>query len=149
MKLHIRDIVSYQGRDWTVEGIVTYKVGGRTLPLARLVDGSEVAWLEPLLDDMDDRVLWFTEVDDLDTAAPPPPTISYRGKSYVPRFSGTATVAVDGRAAGRSNGSCELWRYRAAGDVFLQVERWPDRVVRLAGESIHKGMVDVLPGTTS
>ncbi len=145
MKLQLRDIVSYQGRDFTVEGLVTYKLGARTLPLARVVDGAEECWLEPLLDDLDDRVLWLSEISDLDTATPPAATISYQGKSYVPRFSGTATVAVDGRVAGRSNGSCEIWRYRAAGDVFLQIERWPDRVVVLAGESVHKGMVDVLP----
>ncbi len=147
MKVQLRDIVSYQGRDFIVEAILTYKIGGRSLPLVRLVDGQQVAWMEPLLDDMDDRVLWLTEVSDLDTATPPPATIAYQGKSYVPRLSGAATVAVDGRAPGRSNGNCEVWRYRAAGDVFLQIERWPDRVVALAGESVHKGMIDVLPGS--
>lgn len=146
MKVQVRDIVSHQGRDWVVEGILTYKIAGRTLPLARLVDGQQVAWLEPLLDDMDDRVLWFTETTDLDTATPPAATLAYQGKSYVPRFSGAATVAIEGRVPGRSNGTCELWRYRAAGDVYLQIERWPDRVVTLAGESVHKGMLDVLPG---
>lgn len=147
MKLQVRDIVSHAGRDWVVEGILTYKLGNRTLPLARVADGSAVRFVEPLLDDLDDRVLMMAEVDDLDTATPPPQTISYQGKSYVPRFSGAATVALEGRVPGRTTGACELWRYRAAGDVFLQIERWPDRVVVLAGESIHKGMIDVLPGS--
>ena len=149
MKLQIRDIISHQGRDWTVEGILTYKLGDKSLPLARVVDGADVRWVEPLLDVMDDRVLMLQEVQNLETATLPPPTLSYNGKSYVPRFSGVATVAVEGRAPARSTGSCEVWRYRAAGDEFLQIERWPDRTVVLAGESVHKGMLDVLPGSTA
>lgn len=149
MKLQIKDVVCHQGRDWIVQGVLTYKVGGRSLPLARVVDGPDVRFVEPLLDELDDRVLLLSEITDLDTSTPPPPTIAYGGKSYVPRFSGTATVAVDGRVPGRSSGTCEMWRYRAAGDLFIQIEKWPDRVVVLAGESVHKGMIDVLPGSDS
>ncbi|MDX2020136.1 MAG: DUF4178 domain-containing protein [Deltaproteobacteria bacterium] len=149
MKLQIKDVVCHQGRDWIVQGVLTYKLGGRTLPLARVVDGSDVRFVEPLLDDLDDRVLLLAEVTDLETSTPPAPTLSYGGKTYVPRFSGTATVVVDGRVPERTSGSCEVWRYRAAGDLFLQIEKWPDRVVVLAGESVHKGMIDVLPGSSS
>ena len=147
MKLQIRDIISHQGRDWTVEGILTYKLGDKTLPLARVVDGADVRWVEPLLDVMDDRVLMLEEVQNFDTTTPPPATIAYNGKSFVPRFSGVATVAIEGRVPGRSTGTCEVWRYRAAGDEFLQFERWPDQTLVLAGESVHKGMLDVLPGS--
>ena len=97
--------------------------------------------------DLDDRVLFFAEVKDLDCAAPPPPTIQYQGKSYLPRLSGPAKVDVVGTVPGRTAGPCEVWRYRAAGDEFLQIERWPDKVVILAGPSVHKNMVDVLPGS--
>ena len=149
MKLQIKDVVCHQGRDWIVQGVLTYKIGGRTLPLARVADGADIRFVEPLLDELDDRLLLLAEVTDLDTSTPPPPTIDYGGKSYVLRFSGTATVAVDGAVPGRTSGSCEVWRYRAAGDLFLQLERWPDGVVALAGESVHRGMIDVLPGTSS
>jgi hypothetical protein len=145
MKLRVRDIVSHQGRDWVVEGLLSYKLAGKVYPLARLVDGDDVLYLEPLLDELDDRMLFLGEVRDLDTSTPPPSTIVYRGSSYLPRNSGSATVAVEGRVPGRAAGPCELWRYRAAGDLYLQVEKWPDRVVVLQGESVHKGMVDVLP----
>ena len=64
----------------------------------------------------------------------------------MPRLSGTATVDVEGSVPDRAAGSCELWRYRAAGDVFLQIEKWPDKTVTLAGESVHKDMVAGLPG---
>ena len=145
MKLRLRDIVSYQGKDYVTEGLLTYRLGGKVLRLARVVDGATVRWVEPLADDSDDRLLILDEVTGLDISAPPPSSISYQGKTYLPKLSGQATVEVAGKIPDRLAGSCEVWRYRAAGDVFLQIERWSDRVVTLAGESVHKDMVDVLP----
>lgn len=145
MKLRLRDIFSYQGKDSVVEGILTYRLGGKVLRLARVVDGATVHWVEPLTDDSDDRILLFKEVSGLDLSVPPPSSISYQGKSYLPKLSGPATVEVAGKVSDRTAGACEVWRYRAAGDVFLQIERWGDRTVTLAGESVHKNMVDVLP----
>jgi hypothetical protein len=144
MKLRLRDIVSYEGKDFVVEGLLTYRLGGKTHRLARLVDGDRVRWLEPLVDDLDDRVLLFDEAK-LDVGTPPPSTIVYDGRSYLPRLTGQATVEVAGRVPDRTAGSCEVWRYRAAGDHFIQIERWPDRTVTLVGESVHKDMLEVLP----
>jgi hypothetical protein len=145
MKLRLRDILSYQGKDYVVEGILTYRVGGKVYRLANVVDGDTVHWVEPLMDASDDRILILDEITDLDISTPPPPTISYQGKSYLPKLSGQATVEVAGKITDLLAGTCEIWRYRAAGDVFLQIERWPDRTIILAGESVHKDMVDVLP----
>ncbi|HEY0706975.1 MAG TPA: DUF4178 domain-containing protein [Polyangia bacterium] len=145
MKLRPRDVISYEGRDYIVDGVLVYKLGAQSLPLARAVDGSDVLWVEPLLGESDDRLLLFREVRDVTVGTPPPPTIAYRGNSYVPRLSGTATISVDGAVSDRTAGPCEVWRYRAAGDVFLQVERWPHKVVTLAGESVHRDMIEVLP----
>jgi hypothetical protein len=145
MKLRPQDVISYQGRDFVVEGLLTYKLGTKTYKLARAVDGDEVRWVEPLVDAMDDRMLFFEEVTDLPLGTPPPPTISYRGASYVPRFSGKAVVDVEGSVPDRAAGACDLWRYRAAGDIFVQIEKWPAKTITLAGESVHKDMVQVFP----
>jgi len=145
MKLRLRDILSYQGKDYVVEGLLTYRLGGKVLRLARVVDGNTTRWVEPLADDSDDRLLIFDEMQGLDLSTPPPSTISHHGKSYLPKLSGQATVEVAGKVPERLAGSCEVWRYRAAGDVYLQIERWPDRTITLSGESVHKDMVDVLP----
>ncbi|MES1172592.1 MAG: DUF4178 domain-containing protein [Bacteroidota bacterium] len=147
-KLRPRDVVSYLGRDYVVEGIVTYKLGGKTYPLARAIDGDVVIWIEPLTDDLDDRVLILSAVTDLDISTPPPQSISYRQNAFVPRWSGLATVEIAGQVPGQSPGPREVWRYRAAGDVFLQIEArsaTSDTLV-LHGESVNKGMIDILPG---
>ena len=145
MKLRLRDIVSYQGKDFVVEGLLTYHLAGKIYRLGRLVDGDTVRWLEPITDDMDDRVLLFEEITGLDVGSPPPSTIVYESASYLPRLTGLATVEASGRVPDRAGATCDVWRYRAAGDRFLQIERWPDRTLTLAGESVHKDMIEVLP----
>jgi hypothetical protein len=142
-----KDVLSYLGRDHIVEGLLTYKLGGKTFRLARAVDGATVLWVEPLTDDLDDRLLLLSEVKDLQIGTPPPASISYRNHTFLPRLSGSATVESTGIVPGRSAGAVDIWRYRAAGDLFLQIEAWPAGKVVLFGESVHKGMVDVLPGS--
>jgi Domain of unknown function (DUF4178) len=144
--LRLRDVLSYLGRDYLVEGVVSYKIGGKAHRLGRAVDGDVELWVESLMDDVDDRFLILTQVKDLDISTPPPPSISYRGSVFVPRFSGAATVEIAGLVPGQSGGAREMWRYRAAGDLFLQIEARAGGTVVLYGESVHKGMIDVLPG---
>jgi hypothetical protein len=145
VKLHLKDIVSTGGTDYLVEGLITYRVAGRRLVLARLLDGDRVLWMEPTRDDLDERVLFLQEVRDLDITTPPPPNILYKGRTYLPTFAGSAEVALSGRTPGRTPGTCGIWRYRAAGDTFLQIEMWPDRLIVLAGPSVHQGMLQILP----
>lgn len=141
-----RDILSYLGRDYVVEGVLSYQLPGHSFRLARVVDGDVVLWVEPLTDAADDRLLVLTEVKDLAIAAPPPPSIAYRDSMFVQRFSGHAKLSVAGIVAGRTEPVVDVWRYRAAGDLYLQLEATPNGPVVLYGESVHKGMIDVLPG---
>jgi Domain of unknown function (DUF4178) len=146
MKIQVRDVVSYAGRDYVVEGVITYHLAGRTWQLARAVDGDLALFIEPLREDVDERMLLLREVLDLEMSVPPPESISYRDLTYVRRFSGRAAVEVVGQVPERSSGSVQIWRYRAAGDLFLQIEEGAGRVSMLAGESVHRGMIDILPG---
>lgn len=146
MKLRVKDVISTMGQDFVVEAVLTYKLAGKSHPLARAVDGAQVVWVEPALDDGDDRILILRQVDDLQIGTPPPQSISYKGHTYLPRLSGQAAVEIAGKAPDRTAGTCRLWRYRAAGDAFLQIEDWNGTAVVLAGESVHKGMVEILPG---
>jgi len=145
-KIQTGNVLSYLGRDYVVEGLLTYKVAGKVYRLARAVDGDTVLWVEPLTDELDDRVLLMTEVSDLDIATPPPSTISYRQAAFVPRWSGAATVEAVGNVGDRAAGTRDVWRYRAAGDVFVQIEAASPKPLVLYGESAHKGMIELLPG---
>ena len=145
MKLHLKDVVSYSGTDYLVEGLVTYRVGRRKQVLARLVDGQRVLWMEPLSHDLDERVLFLEEVRDLDMTTPPPANILFKGRTYLRVLAGQAEVTTSGQTPGRVSGTCEVWRYRAAGDTFIQIEAWPDGLVVLAGPSAHQGMLQILP----
>jgi len=49
---------------------------------------------------------------------------------------------------GCPSGKCELWRYRAAGGRFLQIEAWPNKIRMLEGASVHRSMLEIRPATT-
>jgi Domain of unknown function (DUF4178) len=146
MKIHVRDVVSFFGRDYLVEGIVGYHVNGKRFQLARAVDGDAVLWVEPLREDADDRLLVFKEVRDLEMAIPPPASILYGQGTYLQRLAGKATIEVAGSVPDRSAGTVQVWRYHAAGDLVLHIESGPSGTWTAAGESVHRGMIDILPG---
>jgi hypothetical protein len=143
MKLRLGDKVGYQGIDYRVDDILAYAVAECSLRLARLVAAGAVRFLECPTIDIDDRVLVLAEIEGIDITTPPPATIYHRGESYLLKLSGAAKVT----AAGGDRQTCALWRYRAAGDRFLQIEQWPDRVRMLAGASVHKDMLEMRPAT--
>ncbi len=147
MNLSLHDIIGYQGIDHEVAGIVDYALADRVLRLVRMTGPGHTRFLEPPTSDTADRALVLSEIDNLDITTPPPATIYHRGESYLLRVSGAATVGVAGTVPKRKSGTCTLWRYRAAGGQFLQIEEWPDGVRMLAGASVHKGMLEVRPAT--
>jgi hypothetical protein len=146
MKIQVRDVVSFFGRDYLVEGVVSYLVNGKRMQLARAVDGDAVLWVEPLRNDIDDRLLVFKEVRDLEMAIPPPASIFYNNATYLQRLTGKATVEVTGSVPERTAGTSQLWRYAAAGDLALHIESGSTGTWMAAGESVHRGMIDILPG---
>ena len=146
MKIHVKDVVSFFGRDYLVEGVIGYQVNGKKFQLARAVDGDAVLWVEPLRDDADDRLMVFKEVRDLEMAIPPPDSIYYSQVTYLQRLAGKATVEVSGAVPDHSSGATQVWRYHAAGDMALHIESGPVGTWTAAGESVHRGMIDILPG---
>jgi hypothetical protein len=146
MKIQVNDAVSFAGRDYIVEGVVSYDSGGDSWQLARAVDGGTVLWVEPPHVDTEDRLLVLREIRDLEMSVPPPSAIAYHDLTYVQRLATRVTLSVEGRVPERAAGSVMLWRYRAAGDLYLQLEEGGGRVSMLAGESVHRGLIEVLPG---
>src|SRR5678816_3369098 len=45
MRINPKDVISFAGRDYIVEGTATYHLGGKTCVLARAVDGEVVFWI--------------------------------------------------------------------------------------------------------
>ena len=147
MKLHKHDRIGYQGTDYQVEGILSYALTDRVLFLARMVGPGQVRYLEPATSDDEDRVLVLAEIENLDITTPPPDTIYYRRESYLLKVSGAAEVREADGGAGAAAGTCTLWRYHAAGDQFLQIEQWPEKVRMFAGASVHRDMLEIRPAT--
>jgi hypothetical protein len=145
VKLSPGDIVAYQAVDHRVEGLLDYTLPGRTLRLASLVADGRRRFVEPVV--VAERLLLLSEIEPLDIDSPPPATIYHRGESYLLKLSGQATVSITGQVTGRRPGTCRLWRFRAAGGQYLQIEGWTDAIHMLGGTSIHKGMLEVRPAT--
>jgi hypothetical protein len=145
VKPRLHDTIDYQGGSYRVEGILDYGLDGRVLRLGRLHAGNVIRYLEVPGGDLIDRVLLLAEIPALDLTTPPPATIYHGGESFLLQLSGTAEVVVTGEVPGRTSGRCTLWRYRAAGGRFLQVEAWPDTVRMLEGTSVHQSMIDIRP----
>jgi hypothetical protein len=147
VKLHPDDIIDYQGIAYRVEGILDYRLNDRVLRLACLAAEGQIRFLEPEAD-LSSRVLVLAEIANLDITTPPPSTIYHQGESYLLKIAGPATVVVTGQIQGRRTGPCALWRYKAAGGHFLQIEQWSDKVRMLAGTSVHEDMLEVRPART-
>jgi hypothetical protein len=145
MKLAPGDIVAYEAVDHRIEGLLDYALPNRTLRLASLVADGRRRFVEPVV--IADRVLVLSEIQPLDIDSPPPATIYYRSESYLLKLSGLATVSIVGQVTGRKPGTCQLWRFAAAGGQFLQIEAWEDGLRMLAGTSVHQGMLEVRPAT--
>jgi Domain of unknown function (DUF4178) len=147
--IHTRDVLSFHGRDYLVEGLVLYRLAGKTLQLARAVDGPTVIWVES----PDDRavaaaarLMVLREIRDLDLEVPPPESIDYHRQSYVQRLAARATVEIEGVVPEHTTGPVQVWRYRAAGDLYLQIEEGNGRVFMMAGEAVPRGIIEHLPG---
>ena len=140
MSIHIRDVLSFHGRDYLVEGTVLYRLGGKTSQLVRAVDGSTVVWVET---PDDGAVDLRTRAD---TASAPPECIDYHRQSYVQRLATRATIEIDGVVPEHTTGPLQVWRYRAAGDLYLQIEDGSGRVFMMAGEAVPRGIIEHLPG---
>jgi hypothetical protein len=148
MHLHPRDSVDYQGVAYRVKGILDYRLHGRVLRLACLAGDNETRYLELPGSEMADRLLILSEIGTLDITTPPPATIYHGGESFLLRFSGAASVTITGGVPDRQPGTCNFWRYRAAGDRYLHIEAWPRGVVTLEGASVHRSMIEIRPATS-
>jgi hypothetical protein len=152
--LRVDDVVQHDGRDWLVEGVITYDEDGHTWRAARAIDGGEVRWLlvgmerGPLL-----TVRLLTPAADVELTGYPPEAIERQGVTYKLAQRGNATATVQGNlddvpgSKGMAPGTstrCRWWRYSAAGEKSLIVEQWGDHYRAMAGETLKPDDLDLL-----
>jgi len=141
-QLQTHDVVCHLGRDWLVEGVIQLEGGGRRRRLARLVDGSEVAWL---LADADELVLLRGGIAEA-PPTPPPDTLVLDGATFRMSDMGAGRVGHHGDVGSRSSDKCRYWRYCGPGGrrAWLDEFRSTDLLV---GEVVAAALLDVLPGS--
>ncbi len=144
IKVRPGDTIGYQGVDYLVDQVFAYALPDRSFHLVRMKSSDgRLRFVEIQPRDVLDRIPVLSIVANLDITVPPPATIYHRGESYLLAFSGRATVT----APNVDSATCTVWRYHAAGDLFLHIEEWPDGIRTLAGASAHAGMLEVRPAT--
>ena len=145
MKIQVKDIISFAGRDYVVEGTATYHLAGKPSVLARR-RRRRLFWIEAPRDEgeaVSDRLLRCARSATSRSRCRRPDHRLPR-PHLRPAAGGTDTVELAGDVPERAAGPTEVWRYRAAGDLYLQIEEGGGRVFMLAGESVHRGMIDIL-----
>lgn len=144
------DVVQHAGRDWLVEGIVRYEEDGHTWRGARLIDGTEEAWLVLGLDRTPALDVRLLRVDpSVTVGAHPPDTIALGDVLFTLVRRGNATANGEGElggfpGAGKGVVRGRWWRYGAPGDRALLVEQWGDTFRALVGETVPEGQLELL-----
>lgn len=155
-ELRVGDVVSYDGRDFLVEGVLEYDEDGRRWRGARMVDAGESHWLITGLGAQTSLRLMQTATD-VEVSGYPPETLVAGGTRYNMDKRGTASARFAGDL-GRMPGKrgqvredtidrCRWWRYESAGDDTMLVEQWGDEYRVLRGTNVPEGSLDMMPGS--
>ena len=155
--LRVNDVVQYGGHDDLVEGVVVFEEDGHRWNAARLVDGRDERWLVAGMERTGSgRTRVVSPMPELELSGYPPETLVAGGVRYVLDKRGTATAKLYGDAGviGEQAQSpadavlrCRWWRYEAAGDQTLIVERWGDTYRSLAGRVAGVSDIEMIPGS--
>lgn len=154
--LRTGDILSYEGRDYLVEGVVQYDEDGHKWCAGRMVDVDDVRWLVVGMERGGSLVTRMVKEDESVEIEGFPPEVLLVGEH---RFSldkrGTATARMTGDtglgtapAEGiESVERCRWWLYETPGDATMIVEQWGNTYRVLRGEKIGPGLIDMMPGS--
>lgn len=164
-ELRAGDVITFETRDYLVEGVVDYEEDGHRWSAGRLVDGGDEHWLVVGLERGGALVARLLREDpEVEMSGYPPDVLAAGGLRYTHERRGTATARLSGNTGlgglGRSGGAgkgagqgmasverCRWWLYEAPGDDTLLVEQWSDvyRVVR--GKKVSPTLLELMPGS--
>lgn len=154
--VRVGDVISYQSRDFLIEGVLAYDEDGHRWNAGRMVDGDDAYWLVAGMERAGSFIIrLMQDAKDIDIDGYPPETLLVGETRFNQDKRGTATITMKGETGlGRPNADgletaerCRWWMYDTAGEEAVIVEQWGKdfRVVR--GTAIDASSIDMMPGS--
>lgn len=156
--LRVDDVLTIDGKDFVVEGLINYDEDGHRWIGARVVDGGEVQWLIVGIERTGAGSLRLLTQDEATQIAGYPPEVLVIGEvRYALDKRGAATCELSGELGplgalkkGRPDGHVERarwWLYSAPGDDTLLLEQWGSDYRVLRGKKVGEGTIELIPGS--
>jgi len=156
--LRVDDVLTIDGVDFLVEGMINYDEDGHRWIGARVVDGTNVKWLIIGIERVGAGAMRQLVQDEATQISGYPPEVLVIGEiRYALDKRGAATCALHGDLGtlgalkkDRPDGHVERarwWLYSAPGDDTLLVEQWGSDYRLLKGKKVGEGTVELIPGS--
>jgi hypothetical protein len=156
--LRVDDVLTIDGSDFLVEGMINYDEDGHRWTAARVVDGTDVRWLVVGIERAGAGSMRLLTQDDTTQISGYPPEVLVIGEvRYALDKRGAATCALHGDLGAlgalkkdRPDGHVERarwWLYTAPGDDTLLLEQWGSDYRVLRGKKIGEGTLELIPGS--
>jgi hypothetical protein len=156
--LRVDDVLTIDGKDFLVEGMINYDEDGHRWTAARVVDGSDVQWLVVGLERTGTGSMRLLSQDDATQISGYPPEVLVVGEiRYALDKRGAATCALHGDLGplgalkkDRPDGHVERarwWLYSAPGDDTLLLEQWGSDFRVLRGKKVGEATLELIPGS--
>jgi hypothetical protein len=156
--VRVDDVLTIDGKDFLVEGLINYDEDGHRWIGARVVDGNDVQWLVVGIERTGAGSLRLLVQDEATQIAGYPPEVLVIGEvRYALDKRGAATCALSGELGplgalkkDRPDGHVERarwWLYSAPGDDTLLLEQWGADYRVLRGKKVGDGTIELIPGS--
>jgi hypothetical protein len=148
------DVLTMDGKDFIVDGVISYDEEGHRWNAGKVSDAGDVRWVVVGLErggSLTARLL--VEVTDVEVSGMPPEVLVTPEARYTLERRGTATAQIRGQVGLRLRGEagtverCRWWLYETPGEGTLLVEQWGDTFRVLRGQKVNPDMIELLPGS--
>jgi len=156
--VRVDDVLTIDGKDFLVEGLINYDEDGHRWVGARAADGRDVRWLILGLERTGAGAMRLLEQDEATQISGYPPEVLVVGEvRYALDKRGAATCALHGDLGSlgalkkdRPDGHVERvrwWLYSAPGDDTLLLEQWGSDYRVLRGKKVGDAGIELIPGS--
>lgn len=156
--VRVDDVLTIDGKDYLVEGLIHYDEDGHRWIGARVVDGRDVKWLVVGIERTGAGAMRLLAEDDTTQISGYPPEVLVIGDvRYALDKRGAATCTLHGDLGplgalkqDRPEGHVERarwWLYAAPGDDTVLLEQWGADYRVLTGKKVGEGTIELIPGS--